>query len=190
MIVFLYLMLMIIGGFLIAKSINPEIPIGEYIGMFIGIGMGLLFMIWLYFYWTGGRRAWTTGLGAGLAQANPADTLVIRALVGTAEQVMNNPQIIELNADDLDPRIQQALVESLFGRPPLISREEVLAKWSIVDSTQSGNCGICFEKVHGTKTLRCPQCEKDAHKECLEKWIKSGQNICIYCRHNPTTCTD
>lgn len=46
-------------------------------------------------------------------------------------------------------------------------------------------CGVCFldfvdEPDH--KTCKC--CHKPAHVDCINKWISSGNSLCVYCRQN------
>lgn len=46
-------------------------------------------------------------------------------------------------------------------------------------------CGVCFLELEDSSTdqlLACSACNKVGHRECIEKWIASGQKICVYCR--------
>ncbi len=49
-------------------------------------------------------------------------------------------------------------------------------------------CGVCFlELVDDDPTdqyMTCPQCKKVAHRDCIQKWISSGQQLCVYCRQD------
>ena len=48
-------------------------------------------------------------------------------------------------------------------------------------------CGVCFlelENDHADQCMACPTCKKSAHKDCIEKWISSGQQLCVYCRQD------
>jgi len=48
-------------------------------------------------------------------------------------------------------------------------------------------CGVCFlELEHGSEAeyIACPKCKKAAHQDCIQKWIDSGQRLCVYCRQD------
>ena len=82
----------------------------------------------------------------------------------------------------------EALDELIFATGSLptdkSNRQEILAKFNTAqDSDSNSDCGVCYEELKG-KLLKCPECHKSAHKSCLKKWIESGQDVCIYCRHD------
>lgn len=46
-------------------------------------------------------------------------------------------------------------------------------------------CGVCFlelEDQDAQNYMACPKCKKAGHKDCIRKWIESGQILCVYCR--------
>ena len=47
-------------------------------------------------------------------------------------------------------------------------------------------CGVCFLELADSSEafIACPKCKKVAHKECVDKWVSSGQQLCVYCRQD------
>lgn len=48
-------------------------------------------------------------------------------------------------------------------------------------------CGVCFLELENDTDVRymsCPKCKKTAHEDCIQKWISSGQKLCVYCRQD------
>ena len=44
-------------------------------------------------------------------------------------------------------------------------------------------CSICFMDFEENEELiKCPECKKVLHKECMEKWLDVGNITCVYCR--------
>ena len=100
----------------------------------------------------------------------------------TLNPVRNEIVIGEINADDIDPQLQNALLQAI-GLPPRKTTDEVLAQLTVVESPQEGVCGVCYDTLEEGELLGCPECKKPAHEPCLREWIESKQDICIYCRH-------
>lgn len=46
-------------------------------------------------------------------------------------------------------------------------------------------CGVCFlDFIDEPEHKTCPKCHKASHNECIDKWINSGNKICVYCRQD------
>jgi len=46
-------------------------------------------------------------------------------------------------------------------------------------------CPICFVQFEEEEEkVGCPQCKNTLHKECMEQWLRSGNQTCVYCRSN------
>ena len=44
-------------------------------------------------------------------------------------------------------------------------------------------CPICLLGFdEGVEHLECPECKNLMHKECMEQWLHSGNQTCVYCR--------
>ena len=45
-------------------------------------------------------------------------------------------------------------------------------------------CGVCYENLRdGVKRYKvCPECHNVLHEPCLNKWLESGSQLCVYCR--------
>lgn len=44
-------------------------------------------------------------------------------------------------------------------------------------------CAICFmDFEEEDELIKCPECKKVLHKECMEKWLGVGNITCVYCR--------
>jgi len=48
--------------------------------------------------------------------------------------------------------------------------------------TQEEECPICFESLTGEHGITCIHCHNKIHKACIDKWVKSGNTTCIFCR--------
>ena len=42
-------------------------------------------------------------------------------------------------------------------------------------------CPICFLDIE-SDVIKCPECKKLLHIECMEKWLNMGNTTCVYCR--------
>lgn len=51
--------------------------------------------------------------------------------------------------------------------------------------TEDDMCGICYDEfLDKCQDFQCPVCNNITHKDCLNRWIKSGKKECIYCRQD------
>ena len=52
-----------------------------------------------------------------------------------------------------------------------------------VENNDENLCAICFMDFEEDEELiKCPECKKVLHKECMEKWLGVGNVTCVYCR--------
>lgn len=49
---------------------------------------------------------------------------------------------------------------------------------------KEAQCPICLLGFEGEETehLECPECKNYLHKDCMEQWLTSGHQTCVYCR--------
>lgn len=53
------------------------------------------------------------------------------------------------------------------------------------EDEEEPECMICFDIIEINQkntVVECPLCHNLIHKQCMEKWLKSGKKNCIYCR--------
>jgi hypothetical protein len=44
-------------------------------------------------------------------------------------------------------------------------------------------CPICFVQFEDEEEkVGCPECKNTLHKDCMEQWLKSGNQTCVFCR--------
>ncbi len=158
-----FLLLVGIGIYLLLRSHYENLSIGKYIGYSASVGVVAVIVMWV---------ALSIGR-APVARGFPY------------AQVNTDIQIVELNADDLDPEVQDALLAAIHRtiRRRTLSTEELLDLFEKKETPQEGVCGVCYDTLDTDELLGCPECHKTAHKRCLKEWIESGQSVCIYCRH-------
>ena len=165
MIGIVFLLLIYIGVYLLLRSRYESLSIGKYMAVIVGvlvIGIALSF----------GRL--------------PNRPIVDRVIHAVDVINMDDIQVIELNADDLDPQIQEALLTAARRRVRRrqLTTADILNVLEKSTAPQDGTCGVCYDGLDNGELLACPECHKIAHRDCLETWIESGQNVCIYCRHD------
>ncbi len=174
----LSILLVCVGIYLLLRSQYENLSVGRYIGYSLAvlicgvIVLGIAFVV--------GRNLRGVGVARPVINMFPGARPVINRVVGATEH------IIELNADDLDPQIQEALLTAARRRVRRrqLTTADILNVLEKSTAPQDGTCGVCYDGLDNGELLACPECHKIAHRDCLETWIESGQNVCIYCRHD------
>ena len=69
----------------------------------------------------------------------------------------------------------------------LLEQEKPTNQNTIVPKeTQDTMCCICYDDFENitdiNKNKQCKVCQTILHKDCLNKWLRSGNNTCPYCR--------
>lgn len=45
------------------------------------------------------------------------------------------------------------------------------------------HCPICFVTFEDEEEkVGCPECNNTLHKDCMEQWLRSGNQTCVFCR--------
>ncbi len=175
MIGIIFLFFVCIGIYLLLRSRYENLSVGKYMAYSIAvIIIGVIVM--------------AVALTLGRGMPHIANRAAARIANGVVNGVLDarDVQIIELNADDLDPQIQDALLAAVRRRERRrqLTTEDILDLFEKKEAPQEGVCGVCYDGLEDGDLLACPECHKIAHKTCLKDWIESGQNVCIYCRYN------
>ena len=174
-----FMLTIFFGVYLLLRSYYEELSLGRFMSYSVTILFVGVLVLWL-----------AVGVGQGLrgAAIRPAVGRVMQVAVnGAVHNVIDDGdiQVIELNADDLDPQIQDALLDVVRrAQRRLLTTDEILKMLDTVELPQDGICGVCYDTLADGNLLGCPECHKAAHTSCLKEWVDSGQNVCIYCRHD------
>ncbi len=171
----LFILIIFFGAYLLLRSYYEELSLGR----FMSYSVTILFVGALVLLIAAGVGQGLRGVGRPVGRAAVWD---IRNVNDDRADI----QVIELNADDLDPQIQDALLDVVRRRAQrrLLTTDEILKRLDTVELPQDGVCGVCYDNLNDSDLLGCPECHKAAHVTCLKEWVDSGQNVCIYCRHD------
>ena len=80
---------------------------------------------------------------------------------------------------NLDSVIDMSIFNSSNGEQKIFNEDDI--------------CAICFDmlsdvntspnkKIQTAHLAICPMCHNYIHKKCIQKWLNSGKNTCVYCR--------
>ena len=75
--------------------------------------------------------------------------------------------------------------KELTNRYKTMTHSEREPQQTTIRLEENDLCGVCFLEFteDTTDTYKvCPKCNKPAHDTCINKWIESGQKLCVYCR--------
>lgn len=109
----------------------------------------------------------------------------LQVLVFTPEQISHIKQTFQnTNISNNNEYINEEYINKY---KQLLEDSKATAQQSIVPKeTQDIMCCICYDDFENitdiSKNKQCKVCQTILHKECLNKWLQSGNNTCPYCR--------